>query len=45
VSFGYKYGAPVGLDLVLDVRFIPESFFCALELKMLTASIRQCETT
>jgi UPF0042 nucleotide-binding protein len=27
VSFGYKYGHPVGLDLVLDVRFIPNPFF------------------
>ena len=26
-SFGYKYGTPVGLDLVLDVRFIPNPFF------------------
>ncbi len=35
VSFGYKYGAPVGLDLVLDVRFIPNPFFVP-ELKELT---------
>ena len=35
VSFGYKYGAPVGLDLVLDVRFIPNPFFIP-ELKPLT---------
>jgi len=27
VSFGYKYGNPVGLDLVLDARFIPNPFF------------------
>jgi UPF0042 nucleotide-binding protein len=27
VSFGYKYGSPVGLDLVLDARFIPNPFF------------------
>ncbi|HUN60246.1 MAG TPA: RNase adapter RapZ [Candidatus Binataceae bacterium] len=27
MSFGYKYGHPVGLDLVLDVRFIPNPFF------------------
>jgi RNase adapter protein RapZ len=27
VSFGYKYGTPMGLDLVLDVRFIPNPFF------------------
>ncbi|MGH8011844.1 MAG: RNase adapter RapZ [Candidatus Binataceae bacterium] len=27
VSFGYKYGQPVGCDLVLDVRFIPNPFF------------------
>lgn len=27
VSFGYKYGQPVGLDMILDVRFIPNPFF------------------
>jgi RNase adapter protein RapZ len=27
VSFGYKYGPPVGLDVILDVRFIPNPFF------------------
>jgi RNase adapter protein RapZ len=27
VSFGYKYGHPVGLDLILDVRFLPNPFF------------------
>lgn len=27
VSFGYKYGHPVGLDLILDVRFVPNPFF------------------
>ncbi len=27
VSFGYKYGMPVGLDLVLDARFIPNPHF------------------
>jgi RNase adapter protein RapZ len=27
VSFGYKYGPPVGMDLVLDVRFLPNPFF------------------
>jgi UPF0042 nucleotide-binding protein len=27
VSFGYKYGVPVGMDIVLDVRFIPNPFF------------------
>ena len=27
VSFGYKYGTPVGLDLIFDVRFIPNPFF------------------
>ena len=34
VSFGYKYGTPVGLDLVLDVRFMPNPFFVP-ELKAL----------
>ena len=27
VSFGYKYGTPIGLDIVQDVRFIPNPFF------------------
>jgi UPF0042 nucleotide-binding protein len=27
VSFGYKYGLPVGVDLVFDVRFLPNPFF------------------
>lgn len=35
VSFGYKYGQPVGLDLMLDLRFIPNPFFVA-ELRPLT---------
>jgi RNase adapter protein RapZ len=35
VSFGYKYGTPVGLDLMLDVRFIPNPFFIP-ELKPLS---------
>jgi UPF0042 nucleotide-binding protein len=26
-SFGYKYGVPVGLDVVLDARFLPNPFF------------------
>ncbi len=34
VSFGYKYGMPVGLDLVFDVRFMPNPFFVP-ELKAL----------
>ena len=40
VSFGYKYGAPVGLDTVLDVRFIPNPFFVP-ELKPLTGQDQQ----
>lgn len=27
VSFGYKYGVPIGLDIVQDARFIPNPFF------------------
>ncbi|HLW69142.1 MAG TPA: RNase adapter RapZ [Candidatus Binataceae bacterium] len=27
ISFGYKYGNPMGLDLVFDARFIPNPFF------------------
>jgi len=40
VSFGYKYGIPVGLDLMLDVRFIPNPFFVP-ELRPLTGLDRQ----
>ncbi len=43
VSFGYKYGLPVGMDLVLDVRFIPNPFFIS-ELRPLTgldAAVRE----
>jgi RNase adapter protein RapZ len=35
VSFGYKYGVPIGLDIVQDVRFIPNPFFVD-ELRNLT---------
>jgi len=35
VSFGYKYGMPIGLDIVQDVRFIPNPFFVD-ELRPLT---------
>lgn len=35
VSFGYKYGLPVAMDLVFDVRFIPNPFFVP-ELRALT---------
>jgi UPF0042 nucleotide-binding protein len=35
VSFGYKYGMPLGLDIVQDVRFIPNPFFVE-ELRRLT---------
>ena len=27
VSFGFKYGTPVGLDLLFDVRFLPNPYF------------------
>lgn len=37
ISFGYKYGLPVGMDVVLDVRFIPNPFFVA-ELRPLTGT-------
>jgi RNase adapter protein RapZ len=37
VSFGYKYGLPVGMDVVLDVRFIPNPFFVP-ELRPLTGN-------
>ncbi len=27
VSFGCKFGAPVGMNIILDLRFIPNPFF------------------
>jgi UPF0042 nucleotide-binding protein len=43
VSFGYKYGHPVGLDLILDVRFIPNPFFVPglRELNGIDARVRE----
>jgi len=35
VSFGFKFGAPTGLDLLFDVRFLPNPYFVQ-ELKPLT---------
>lgn len=40
VSFGYKYGIPAGMDLVLDVRFLPNPFFIP-ELKPLDGTDAQ----
>lgn len=40
VSFGYKYGIPPGMDLVLDVRFLPNPFFVP-ELKPLNGTDAQ----
>jgi UPF0042 nucleotide-binding protein len=37
VSFGYKFGLPTGMDVVLDVRFIPNPFFVP-ELRPLTGN-------
>ena len=34
-SFGYKYGLPIDVDLVMDVRFLPNPFYVA-ELKELS---------
>ena len=27
LSFGYKYGVPIDVDLVMDVRFLPNPYF------------------
>lgn len=27
ISFGYKYGIPEGMDIVMDVRFLPNPFY------------------
>ncbi len=28
LSFGYKHGVPIDCDLVMDVRFLPNPYFC-----------------
>ncbi len=40
VSFGFKYGTPPGLDLLFDVRFLPNPYFIP-ELKALTGRHRE----
>lgn len=40
VSFGFKYGVPSGLDLLFDVRFLPNPYFVQ-ELKALTGRHRE----
>ena len=37
LSFGFKYGIPVDSDLVFDVRFLPNPYYCD-ELKALTGN-------
>lgn len=37
VSFGFKYGIPQDVDLIFDVRFLPNPFYID-ELKMLTGN-------
>jgi UPF0042 nucleotide-binding protein len=40
ISFGFKHGLPRGLDLLLDVRFLPNPHFVP-ELRMLTGRERE----
>jgi UPF0042 nucleotide-binding protein len=40
ISFGYKYGVSHNADIVLDVRFLPNSFFVE-ELKELTGNDKE----
>ncbi len=40
MSFGFKYGTPPGLDLLFDVRFLPNPYFIP-ELKALTGLNRE----
>jgi UPF0042 nucleotide-binding protein len=40
VSFGFKYGAPVDADLVLDVRFLDNPYFIP-ELKLLPGTAKE----
>src|SRR5207237_7465877 len=28
ISFGYKYGIPFNSDIIFDVRFLPNPYFC-----------------
>ncbi len=29
-SFGYKHGMPLDADMVFDMRFIPNPYYCAV---------------
>lgn len=42
VSFGYKYGIPIDVDIVFDVRFIPNPFYVET-LKSLPGTDRQIQ--
>ncbi|MGI5891253.1 MAG: RNase adapter RapZ [Bacillota bacterium] len=40
LSFGYKYGLPIDVDLVMDVRFLPNPYYVS-ELKNLTGKDKE----
>ncbi|AGA70769.1 putative P-loop-containing kinase [Desulfitobacterium dichloroeliminans LMG P-21439] len=42
VSFGYKYGIPLDVDLLIDVRFLPNPFYIS-ELRPLTGEHPQVQ--
>ncbi len=42
VSFGFKYGIPADVDLVFDVRFLPNPFYIE-ELKHLTGNDKEVQ--
>ena len=42
LSFGYKYGIPSDADLVFDVRFLPNPFYCGIRPEMTRKCRRMC---
>jgi len=42
ISFGYKYGIPIDVDIVFDVRFLPNPFYIE-KLKALPGTNREIE--
>ncbi|MDW7675885.1 MAG: RNase adapter RapZ, partial [Bacillota bacterium] len=42
VSFGYKYGVPIDVDLLMDVRFLPNPFY-EESLRMLTGTSKEVQ--
>jgi UPF0042 nucleotide-binding protein len=42
ISFGYKYGIPIDIDLLMDVRFLPNPFYQE-HLRLLTGTSKEVQ--